>query len=227
MKLRRHVAATFWSVFLASALCALAQTNRPILIGEGRNQITAEIIEVVSQLTRSARGEGTNVWMLEGIAYGDGKKELFAIQVLFAPTNSSERILRCRGIYCHQAVLNPPHEDIIPYIRFGNWWADEHRTHEYCWIVPNGQKIITNQPVGERFSIAEKLTDADLLALYDATKISTKNATILNFQTERDSSHVRVMTVGGGLSDGSHNWMLLFEKSGGAWKETSKGRWIE
>ncbi|HTH49803.1 MAG TPA: hypothetical protein VMB21_19975 [Candidatus Limnocylindria bacterium] len=200
----------FWSLFLLIAPVALAQTNGLVLVGNGQDLINGEAIAAVAQLTKPVRGESTNMWMLDGRAQSG---RLYLLDVLFAPKLVSDRALRCRGLRC-LGFPRAASEKEVKFDRVGNWYLYDEPSREYCWIVPAGEKISGDKPVGERFEIHGEVSDSDLIALFDATRHSVPNASGLEFLVE-DSSHAVVSVH----SDGSY---LYFEKKMGIWTETHR-----
>ncbi len=210
MKPSRRRISIGWTLFLLLAPLALAQTNGLILMGNGRELINGDTISAVSELTESVRGEATNLWLLDGRADAG---RLYLLDVLFAPKNLSERVLRCRGVQC-LGFLRRPVGAPVKFDRVKNWYRYDDPTKDYCWIALPGQKISTDRPVGERFEIHGEAPDSDLVALFDATRHSVPNATGLEFLI-RDPSHAVV-------SVGSDDSFVYFEKSGETWAETRK-----
>ncbi len=209
------------AVFLLFTSCVSLSNQQPILTGTGRDLITAEAISTVSELTQPIRGEAANIWMLDGHASPEKDPKLYALEVLFSPENSTGRVLRCHSILCtHAGVYWPGEHYSSSSFTLIRGWYFYHRNQpgDYCWIVHAGRKI-TNKPVGERYYFSRNLTDADLIALFDATKGSITNATIMSFES-RDPSHTSVWTSG-------EQWVVEFEKKDNVWKETDKMPWIE
>lgn len=199
-----------WTLFLLLAPLGLAQTNGLILTGNGRELINGDTISAVSQLTETVRGEATNMWLLDGRADAG---RLYLLDVLYAPKNGSERVLRCHGVQC-LGFLRRSLGTATKFDRVKNWYLYDDPPKEYCWIAPQGQKISADKPVGERFEIHGEVPDSDLIALFDATQHSVPNATGLEFLI-RDPSHAVV-------SVDSDKCYVYFEKSGEIWTETKK-----
>jgi len=211
-------------LFLLAILpSAFAQTNAPLLLGDGKSAIATETIEHIAQVARSVGGEGAGLWMLHCDAYKSGPDvgHVFRVHVYFPPRVSTGRLLRGVGILCADSTMPQYWDTRSP--RFGGWYSCDKIPTEYALVAPPGLTFGTNRPTEKPFVIFGTLSDSDVLAIIDAVRPSTKNERIKNMQV-KDVTHICVSTAKG---NGSEGWWIDFERIGMTWTETRRMKWRE
>jgi hypothetical protein len=211
----------FTLALLVTAQCAFAHTNLPILIGEGRDKISAEAIGHIADLARSVRGDAVGLWLLHCDAYKSGTNvgHVFRVHACFSPRISSGRLLRGQGVLCLDWTL-PQYWDGKS-ARFGGWYTSDRKPGEYGWVAPAGQSLETNRPTEKPFDLLGTLSNSDVISIVDAVQLSATNQSIQSLEAV-DESHIRVHTVEG---SGWKGFRIEFEKVAGVWNETRRGKW--
>jgi len=210
------------ALLFTTVQCAFAQTNHPILIGDGRDAVSATAVENLAHLGRSVGGQSATIWMLHCDAYKSGPNEghVFRVNVYFQPRVSSGRLLRGEGILCADSTMPQYWDQKSP--RSGGWYSCDKQPAGYGLVAPAGHTMATYRPTEKPFAIMGSLSDSDVLAIVDAVRLSTTNQLMQSIEA-RDATHIRVRTAKGGSWEGLR---IDFQKEGEVWKQTERGRWV-
>ncbi|MEY2564300.1 MAG: hypothetical protein QOH88_2493 [Verrucomicrobiota bacterium] len=195
---------------------------KPILIGDGRAQISERSIADIQELTRKVLGESASVWMLHCDAYksGDQTGHVFRVWVYLQPRLKTNRLIRGTCIFCIDQTMQNSWYPESPVV--GGWSSTDREPKEYALVSSPQHVFSAEEPWTHPFTVSGHIADADVIAITDIMHETNPDYEITHLVAS-DATHLRASSY----REPGKFLQIDFEKTGQTWHGLKETRLVD